>query len=240
MKREFLIELFKKHLPETEIPKEAIDAIMDENGRDAEGGKATLAKAQSELKAAQEQVAALAEQIKQRDTDIATLQKEAATSEETKKALTELQAKYDTESKEYQTKLEEQQKEAEKQLAEQAYSHATEDFFKEQPFASELARKAAIADFKAAGLKLDPQSGKFLGADDWLKQLRETDPAAFKAEEGEDEGAEEDAPYFVAPANTGKSKPGTGTPAKDGSFNFTNQFSRLRQPPQSNPNNNNT
>ena len=237
MKREFLTELFKKH--NIEVPKEAVDAIMDENGKDLETSKKDLDKAKTDLAAEQTKAKELGDQIKKRDTDIAELQKQTATSDETKKALTDLQAKYDADTKTLQETLDNQKKEAEKQLQEQALSHATEAFFKDLPFASELARKAAISDFKAAGLKLD-DSGKFLGADDWVKQLRETDPAAFKPEDdnaANNGGGANRSPYFVAPSsnNGGNSGPDGGD--KSG-FNFSNRFTRLRQPPSTNQNHN--
>lgn len=236
MKREFLTELFKKH--NVEVPKEAVDSIMDENGKDLEAGKKDLDKAKTDLAAEQTKAKELGDQIKKRDADIAELQKQTATSDETKKALTDLQAKYDADTKTLQETLDNQKKEAEKQLQDQALSHATEAFFKDLPFASELARKAAMSDFKEAGLKLD-ESGKFLGADDWVKQLRETDPAAFKAEEdnGPNGGGANRPPYFVAPSSNGGGNPGLDSGNKDG-FNFSNRFTRLRQPSSNNQNNN--
>lgn len=229
MKRDFLTELFKKH--GIEAPKEAVDAIMDENGKDLEAGKKDLEKAKTDLESEKTKATDLGEQIKKRDADIVELQKQTGSSEETKKALTDLQTKYDADTKTLQEKLSNQQKEAEKQLQEQTIAHATEGFFKEIPFASELARKAAMADFKAAGLKLD-EGGKFLGADDWVKQLRESDPAAFKP--ADDEDGDSKPPYFVAPSSGG------GDPAPNGGdkggFNFGSRFTRLRQPPSTNQN----
>ena len=224
MKRDFLAELFKKHT--IEIPKEVIDAIMDENGKDLETSKKDLDKAKTDLKAAEEKAGSLDEQIKKRDADIVELQKQATTSKETQDALAALQTKYDSDTKELNTKLENQHKEAEKQLAEQEESFAVEEFFKGVPFASELARNAAREEFKKAGLKLDKESKKFLGSDDWVKQLKEKDPAAFKADESDP--ASNPAPYFVNPTNpTGGNPPASGA---DG-FNFGNRFNRLRQPP---------
>lgn len=227
MKREFLSDLFKKHFPDAEIPKAVIDAIMDENGKDAEASKTALQTAQNDLKAVQTKASDLEEQIKNRDTDIENLRQTAATSEETKKALADLQTKYDADTKDLQTKLEDQQKEAEKQLQEQALTHATESFFKDIPFASELARKAAMVDFKAAGLKLE-DSGKFLGADDWIKQLRESDPAAFKPDEQEDDGNNGFVPpVFVRP--TGGSGADAGKVGNETAFTGFG-FTHLREP----------
>lgn len=223
MKRDSLSDLFKKH--SIEIPKEVIDAIMDENGKDLETLKKEAEKAKSDQKAAETKAGELTDQIKQRDADIVELQKQATTSKETNDALTALKTKYDTDTQELNTKLETQRKEAEKQLAEQEESFASEEFFKGIPFASELARNAAKAEFKAAGLKLDKESKKFLGSDDWVKQLREKDPAAFKPDESEADNTQQ--PYFVNPTNSSKNPPSN----EAGAFNFGSRFNQLRQPP---------
>lgn len=232
MKRESLSELFKKH--SIEIPKEVIDAIMDENGKDLETLKKDAEKAKTDLKAAETKAGELEEQIKKRDGDIVELQKQATTSKETQDALTALQTKYDTDTKELGTKLETQRKEAEKQLADQEETFAAEKFFEGIPFASELARNAAKAEFKTAGLKLDKDSKKFLGADDWVKQLRDKDPAAFKADESDPSNTPP--PYFVNPTNPSKNPP----PNDAGAFNFGSRFNQLRQPPAQQQNTNPT
>ena len=67
-----------------------------------------------------------------------------------------------------------------KQLDALSYDSAVTAYAGGLNFTSELARKAYIAELKAAGLKLD--SGNLLGAEDFTKTMREQNPTAFAAE----------------------------------------------------------
>lgn len=69
------------------------------------------------------------------------------------------------------------------QLETQAYDHAAEKFMEGYKFTSQAARKAALADFKAKGIKY--ADGKFEGAEAFMDEYRQADPAAFAGEEGD-------------------------------------------------------
>lgn len=77
MKRSFLEELG--------LEKESIDKIMDENGKDVEKAKGSLADVQAERDE-------LKKQISERDSQLETLKKASGNSEELKKQIEELQA----------------------------------------------------------------------------------------------------------------------------------------------------
>ena len=217
MKREFVTKLFTD--ASIEIPKEILDAIMNENGKDIEAEKSKATKIQADADAAQTEATSLKAQIAQRDADIETLKAAAGTSEELQAKYSEIQAKYATDTAALEAKLTAQAAEAKKQMEEQTYGFAAEKFFADVPFASELARKAALADFKEKGFKLE--NDKFLGGEDWLKGLKETDPGSFAPDE---DGGGNPPPRFVD-----KTKQGGGGGDNNPFGNMG--FSYVRQPP---------
>jgi len=75
------------------------------------------------------------------------------------------------------------QKEADyqKQLDDMAYDGAATAHAAGLKFTSDLARKAFIAEIKAANLKMS--DGKLQGADDFTKTMREKNPTAFTPEQ---------------------------------------------------------
>ena len=81
MKRDFLKELG--------LEKEAIDAIMAENGKDIENAK-------SEVKELETEITGLKGQLKDRDSQIEDLKKAAGSNEELKKQIEEMQTKNKT------------------------------------------------------------------------------------------------------------------------------------------------
>ncbi len=230
MKRDFLTELFKK--ASIEADKATIDAIMDENGKDIEASKTALSKAENDLAVEKASTKSLTEQLAQRDTDIAALKTQAGTSAELQKKLDDLQTQYTKAATDHKTAMETQAAEMQKKLDDQARDHAVERYFGGVGFTSDLSRDAAIAAFKAQAFKL-AEDGTFQGADDWLKKLKESNPAAFKGEDT-DEGGDSGAPggqnsafpKFTKPITGGK--PNDDKPAffQGGGFNF------VRQPPQ--------
>jgi hypothetical protein len=86
-----------------------------------------------------------------------------------KKAATDWETKYNTDTQ----KLKDD-------LAKNEYSHKAEQFLSQYKFTSDLAKKAVIAEFNQKGFKIE--NDKFLGADDYMKQLKETNPTAFESE----------------------------------------------------------
>lgn len=164
MKREFLKELG--------LEGDVIKQIMDENGKDVEEAKKGNEELKQQVAAKDTEIAGLKEQITQRDTDIESLKTAAADNEALKTQLGELQTKYTTDTDVLNQKLREQQVEFET-------TKATDTFFADVEFSSQLAKDAAIAQFKAKGFKL--ADGTFQGGKEWLEELKKSSPDAFKA-----------------------------------------------------------
>ena len=55
----------------------------------------------------------------------------------------------------------------------------TNAFFNDIKFASESAKAGVIAQFNEKDFKYDEETKKFLGANEWLKDLKEKDSGAF-------------------------------------------------------------
>lgn len=169
MKREFLTELG--------LSKEQVDSIMAENGKDIQAQKDVVAQRDATIASLTTERDGLKTQVSGLSKDIKDLQNTVKGEEEVSKKLNELQEKYDKDTKELQGRIDAQRLDA-----------ATERFFANVDFASSLAKKAAIADFKSKQYKLK-DDGTFEGADGYIDQLRKDDPDAFKKTEskGDDE-----------------------------------------------------
>lgn len=96
------------------------------------------------------------------------------------------------------TQLQDKETEFNNKLKEIEYNSNLESFFSNYKFTSELAKKAATEEFKKKEFKLD--NGKFLGGEDFMKELMESNPTAFESEE------DEKAPTIVK--RTSQRKPG--------------------------------
>ena len=130
-----------------------IDAVMGLHGKDAEAWKAKEKEKNDTIQKAQEQVKTLTDQIKEFDgVDVEKLKKDAEDWE-----------------KKYNEGMAAKDKEFAKTMLFQGYE-----------FTSNGAKKAAMAAFDEKNLNFE--NGKFLGADDFFKELKEEDPGAFKEE----------------------------------------------------------
>ena len=163
MKREFLNDLLKEHVSEEKTLKDILDKVMDENGKDITSVQTKLTTAEADKKAVQEKL----------DATNATLEKfKDVDVDELKGEIDVLKADLEAKDKDHKAELEKQE-----------YDRAVNDFFGKLPegyeFASELSKEAAMSKFTAAELKLN--DGKFLGAEDFLKGLKEKNPTAFKS-----------------------------------------------------------
>ncbi len=210
MQREFL----KGILPG--ITEEQITSILDENGKDLEDSKNALAVKEQELAAITTERDGLKSQIQSRDKDIKDLQTKVNGQSELEQQLKDLQDKYDKDTAELNEKL-----------SSQAYNHATEKFFADYEFASDLARKAAISDFKEQKFKIDEKSGEFLGGKDWIENLKKSDPFAFKSTGNDDVGNDGNEinkgkfnPYFTNQNGHQNNNQNGGTGSGDNPFNF--------------------
>lgn len=88
-----------------------------------------------------------------------------------RKSVTDWEEKYNTDTQALQKRLEGQQRE-----------FAAERFLDSQKIKSPLSRKAILQEFLSQGLEL--KDGAFVGADEYMKGLKEKYPDEFEKEEG--------------------------------------------------------
>lgn len=139
------------------LTDEQIDFVMAENGKDVEKVKTKLTAAETARDDYKEQLEAANTTIQgYKDMDIDGI----------KRSVTDWETKYNTDTKALQDKLDGQ-----------AYDFAMKEYVNGYQFTSELVKQAVIAQLKAQNFKLN--DGKFLGADDFMKQLKEANPSAF-------------------------------------------------------------
>lgn len=161
------------------LTDEQIDFVMAENGKDVEKVKTKLTAAETARDDYKEQLEAANTTIQgYKEMDI----------EGIKKSVTDWETKYNTDTKALQDKLDGQ-----------AYDFALKEFVNGYQFTSDLVKEAVIAQLKAKEFKLN--DGKFLGADDFMKQLKEANPSAFVDEEQKPQ------PKIIIPG-AGKPTPG--------------------------------
>ena len=220
MKREFL----KQQIPG--ITEEQINAILNENGNDLADLRSTISRHETTISTLTTERDGYKTQLADRDKDIKELQGKAKGNEDLTKQLGELQTKYDTDTKALQKKLDDQ-----------ADDHATEAAFANVPFASNLAKRAAIAEFKAKGYKRG-EDGKYAEAESFIAQLKKDDPAAFKADPKDDKNegnnpppaGNNPPPRFTGPMGGGA---GAGNNPAAGNQNFGDfAFNFVRQRPK--------
>lgn len=111
-----------------------------------------------------------------------------------KKAASDWEEKYKTETKELQDKL-----------SKQEYEFKAKEYLSNFKFSSERIKESITNDFLKQEFKLD--GSKFLGADDWIGELKKTEPGSFVIEK-EEEDDEEDNPIIITKKikNDGKKK----------------------------------
>lgn len=197
MTRDFL----KEHGLEGDI----IKIILDENGRDVEAAKKGVEDLKQQLSTKDTEISGLKEQLTQRDADIETLKTASADNEALKTQLGDLQSKYNTDTQALNQKLKDQQTEFET-------SRATESFFSGVEFSSQLAKDAAIAQFKAKGFKL--ADGVFQGGKEWLEDLKKNSPDAFKVSDTEPASPVPHQPFFTK--NSTNPAPDANPPSNGG------------------------
>lgn len=162
MTREFL----KENVPG--ITDEQITAILNENGKDkSELQKAIDTKTQ-ELATITTERDSLQTQITERDNDIKELRSQAGDNADIQQRLDDLQAKYDNDTQALKD-----------QLTQQALDYDAEKFVNGYEFSSDYARRAILADFKAKNFERN-EKGEFVGATDWMDEIKKASPDAFK------------------------------------------------------------
>lgn len=150
MKREFLQNL---KVGDTPLPKEVIDAIMDENGKDIEAAKKQFA-------------------------DYDGLKEKLKVAEDSLKAFDGIDpANIKNQLEEANRKIKEAEINAQKQLDERDFNDALKGELDALKFSSTAARKSIEAEIRNAGLKL--KNGKILGLSDLIEQMKKDDAEAF-------------------------------------------------------------
>ncbi len=161
MKREFLegLELGEG----VKLPKNAIDAIMAENGHDIEAKNNQITTLTTERDGLKSQLVTANDTIQSyKDMDIEGIRQKAG----------EWESRYNTDTQALKD-----------QLAAAEYGFAVKEATAGLKFSSESARKAFVAELTAK--KLPMQEGKLLGLEDFTKSFREGDPDAFAPEDEE-------------------------------------------------------
>jgi hypothetical protein len=154
-------EFIQKLLPD--IPKDALEAILAESGKDADAQKAVVTNLTTERDRLKAQLETANTEIKSfKDLDVAGIQAKAA----------DWEKKYNADTADLKN-----------QLDAANYGFAVNGAVAGLKFSSESAKKAFVADLTAKKLPL--QEGKLLGLDDFTKTYKAADPNAF-APEGDD------------------------------------------------------
>lgn len=154
------------------LEKETIDSIMAEYGKTTQGLREERDTLKSQLSDANKEIQSY------KDMDIDSIKKSA---DDWKTKYEEMEAN--------------QKAEKEKSIREER----TNAFFNDVKFASESAKAGVIAEFNKKDFKYDEESKKFLGASEWLNELKDKDSGAFLSDVAN--------PKFTtnptAPTNTG-------------------------------------
>jgi hypothetical protein len=169
MKTEFLKELG--------LTEEQVTAIMAENGKDIQREKDKASKAELERDGYKEQLDTAQTALKEFEgVDIKELQGKVS---------------------ELTNNLSEKDAEFQKKLSDMEYTKEIDNYFTGYKFTSDLAKKAAVEEFKKQEFKL--VEGKFMGGDDYMKTLKESNPTAF-----ESDTTDAKPPVIVKPTQTRK------------------------------------
>ncbi len=149
----------KVHLSEDEVK-----AIMTEHGKVVENEKKKITDS--------------------KDNEITT---HKATIDDLKKQIEEMPTSDDVEAlkskiQEYEDAETERKKQEKEAKEKSIHDERTNAFFNDVKFASESAKAGVIAQFNEKGFKYDEESKKFLGAKEWLDDLKAKDTGAFLSE----------------------------------------------------------
>lgn len=166
MKRDFLKGLG--------LEDEVIDQIMAEHGKTVNAIKGDADTLKASIGGKDTEIEGLKAQIAKRDADIEALKKSSGDVEAIRAQLGELQGKYTADTEALTKQLTDQKTAFERKSA-------SDKFFNNVQFSSELAKRAAMSEFEKAALEL--KDGSYVGGKEWLEKLRKDAPDAFKAEE---------------------------------------------------------
>lgn len=180
MKREMLKELG--------LDDSVIDKIMSENGKDVEKQKKEVEKATEKIKNLETELETNKQTLADANSQIEKFKEMDV--EGIKKSAEEWKSKYET----FQTEVANQKTEIEKKMKAQEYEFAAKEYINGLKFANDFTKNAFLKEFMGQELKLS--EGKFLGADDYIKQFKESNPGVF-AEETTDPSTQQNQNTYV-------------------------------------------
>lgn len=93
---------------------------------------------------------------------------------------------------EYESKSKEQIAQLEKQLADQKLEFAEDKFLSQYKFSDDFAKAGVRGEFRSKQFKYDEATGKFLGAEEYMKEIMESHKGAFVIEEATPENENEE------------------------------------------------
>lgn len=181
MKREFLKNLG--------LADEVIDSIMAENGKDIEVEKKKTTSIQNKLDTA--------------NTELTTVKEQLATANTTIQSYKDMDIEGIKQSaEEWKTKYEEDTKKLQDDLKAKDYDYAVKEYMNSFKFIDDEVKELVINKFKEKGFKYE--EGKFLGADDFMKEYKEAHKNLFVPDEPQDP-----VPTIVKPTNGDPNQKGT-------------------------------
>ncbi len=142
----------REFLEGLELNKETIDAIMAEYGKTTQGLREERDNLKTQVEDANKEIQSY------KDMDIDSIKKSAD---------------------DWKTKYEEMEANQKAEKEKSIRNERTNAFFNDIKFASESAKAGVIAQFNEKDFKYDEETKKFLGANEWLKDLKEKDSGAF-------------------------------------------------------------
>lgn len=183
MKREFLKELG--------LEDSVIDKVMGENGKDVEKQKKETEKATEKIKNLETELEANKQTLDEANSQIEKFKEMDI--EGIKNSAEEWKTKYES----FQTEAENQKTELEKKMQTQEYEFAAKDYINSLKFANDFTKNAFLKEFIGQELKLS--DGKFLGADDYIKQFKESNPGVFADENTNPDNQQNQNTYVYQP-----------------------------------------
>lgn len=142
----------REFLEGLELNKETIDTIMAEYGKTTQGLREERDNLKTQVEDANKEIQSY------KEMDIDSIKKSAD---------------------DWKTKYEEMEANQKAEKEKSIRNERTNAFFNDIKFASESAKAGVIAQFNEKDFKYDEETKKFLGANEWLKDLKEKDSGAF-------------------------------------------------------------
>lgn len=142
----------REFLEGLELNKEIIETIMAEYGKTTQGLREERDNLKTQVEDANKEIQSY------KDMDIDSIKKSAD---------------------DWKTKYEEMEANQKAEKEKSIRNERTNAFFNDIKFASESAKAGVIAQFNEKDFKYDEETKKFLGANEWLKDLKEKDSGAF-------------------------------------------------------------